>query len=468
MPSKSRFSLSRRRLLLATAGVAASAPLFRFAQAAVPHEYRIVARPGRAALSGAGRPATDVWAYDGEVPGPILRLRQGEPVRITVENRLEQETTVHWHGIRLPISMDGVPGISQVPIAPGDTFTYAFTPPDAGTFWYHPHANSLQQLGRGLSGALIVEEREALSVDRDLVWLLSDWRLEPDGKMAPGFGNPMEAAMSGRIGKRVTLNGAAATDQPVRAGERIRLRLINASLARIMALRIEGHGPTVVAVDGQPCEPHSPESGRLLLGPAMRIDVILDMQGEPGGRYAVIDDFYDGLSYAVTQLAYAAGPAVGRRSEQPTPTLARNPLPEPDLAAAVRHELKLQGGMMSGMGGMSGMSHAVWAINGTSMTGDGHAGMPPLLTLKRMQTYVLSFVNETAWWHPIHLHGHSFRILRRNGSAVPFQQWGDTVLLAPKDTVDCAFVADNPGDWMLHCHVMDHQVSGLMTVLRVS
>ena len=468
MPSKSRFALSRRRLLLTTSGVAASASLLRFAHAAVPREVRIVAKPGHAALSGAGHPATDVWAYDGQVPGPILRLRQGEPVRITVENQLEQETTVHWHGIRLPISMDGVPGISQMPIAPGDTFTYAFTPPDAGTFWYHPHTNSLQQLGRGLSGALIVEERAALPVDRDLVWLLSDWRLEPDGEMAPGFGNPMEAAMSGRIGKRVTLNGTAAPDQIVRAGERIRLRLINASLARIMAVRIEGHSPTVIAVDGQPCEPHGPEGGRLLLGPAMRIDVTLDMQGEPGGRYAVIDDFYDGLSYTVTQLAYAAEPAVARRPEQPPSILARNPLPEPDLASAVHHELKLQGGMMSGMGGMSGMSHAVWAINGTSMTGDGDAGMPPLLTLKRMQTYVLSLVNETAWWHPIHLHGHSFKILRRNGAAVPFQQWGDTVLLAPKDTVDCAFVADNPGDWMLHCHVMDHQVSGLMTVLRVS
>src|SRR4051794_404590 len=115
MPSRSRFVFSRRRLLLTTSGVAASASFFRFAQAAGPREVRIVAKPGRVALSGAGHPATDVWAYDGQVPGPILRLHQGEPVRITVENRLEQETTVHWHGIRLPISMDGVPGISQAP-----------------------------------------------------------------------------------------------------------------------------------------------------------------------------------------------------------------------------------------------------------------------------------------------------------------------------------------------------------------
>ena len=477
MSSDAPNALSRRALLLATAGVIITASSNRVLQAAAPREHRIVAAPGRATFGATGQPATSVWAYDGQVPGPTLRLRQGEPVRIMVENRIDQETTVHWHGIRLPIAMDGVPGISQTPIQPGQSFTYSFTPPDAGTFWYHPHANSLQQLGRGLSGALIVEETETLPIDRDLVWVLSDWRLQADGSMAPGFGSSMEAAMSGRIGNLVTLNGSAAMDQPVRAGERIRLRLVNASLARIMALRLQGHRPVIVAFDGQPCEPHEPPEGRLVLGPAMRIDVIVELQGEPGGRYPVIDDFYDGLSYELTSLVYSKEPRVFRRSAEPL-LLPRNPLPEPDMASAERHELKLQGGMMgggalSGMGGMtgmnmSGMSHAAWAINGVSMTGDGEAGMSPLLSLKHRRSYVLSLFNDTAWWHPIHLHGHSFKILRRNGVDVPYRQWGDTVLLAPKDRIDCAFVADNPGDWMLHCHVMDHQVTGLMAVLRVS
>jgi FtsP/CotA-like multicopper oxidase with cupredoxin domain len=151
-------------------------------------------------------------------------------------------------------------------------------------------------------------------------------------------------------------------------------------------------------------------------------------------------------------------------------------VPEPDLATAERHELKLQGGMMgggamAGIGGMGtpGMDHdASWAINGTSMTGDGHAGMPPLLTLQRGQSHVLALRNDTAWWHPMHLHGHSFRVLARNGVPVPHRQWADTVLIPPKEVVDIAFVADNPGDWMLHCHVADHQMSGMMTILRVS
>jgi len=448
--------------------------LMRSAQAGGTKEYRIVAKPAQTALLGPGRPATDVWAYDGEIPGPILRLRQGEPVRIFVRNDLDQETTVHWHGIRLPNAMDGVPGLTQAPIKPGETFVYEFTPPDAGTFWYHPHANSLEQLGRGLAGVLIVEEPEPEGFDRDIVWTLMDWRLTEDGRIAPTFGNAMEAAMSGRIGNTVTLNGAVPSDQAVRAGERLRLRLINTSLARIMALRIEDHRPIVIAIDGQPCAPHEPEGGRLVLGPAMRIDLILDLQGKPGGRYAVIDDYYDGLAYELTGLAYEEAPPVRSSAAAPF-ALTHNPLPEPELASAERHELILQGGMMgggamSGMGGMmSGMKHgATWAINGTSMAGDGHAGMAPLITLERGGSHVLVLRNQTAWWHPMHFHGHSFKLLSRNGEPVPYNQWSDTVLLAPKDVVECAFVADNPGDWMLHCHVTDHQMTGLMTVLRVA
>jgi len=111
---------------------------------------------------------------------------------------------------------------------------------------------------------------------------------------------------------------------------------------------------------------------------------------------------------------------------------------------------------------------ALWAINGMSMSGDGRAGMMPLATFTRGRSVVMTLRNETAWWHPMHFHGHSFKLLSRNGKPVPFAQWSDTVLLAPKDVVECAFVADNPGDWMFHCHVTDHQMAGLMTILRVA
>jgi FtsP/CotA-like multicopper oxidase with cupredoxin domain len=123
---------------------------------------------------------------------------------------------------------------------------------------------------------------------------------------------------------------------------------------------------------------------------------------------------------------------------------------------------------MMGLGGMQGVGQsASWAINGASMICNGRADMPPSMALLLGRSYVLTFRNETAWWHPMHLHGHSFRVLRRNGAEVAHRQWADTVLVPPKETVDIAFLADNPGDWMLHCHVVDHQVSGMMTVLRI-
>jgi FtsP/CotA-like multicopper oxidase with cupredoxin domain len=471
---------SRRRLLLAGAALALTTQ-FRSppTRGAETRDYRLTVAPARGALLGVGRPETDVWAYNGAVPGPTLRVRQGEPVRIVVENRLGQDTTVHWHGIRLPNAMDGVPGLTQPTIRPGESFIYEFTPPDAGTFWYHSHANSLEQLGRGLAGGIIVEEPVPVAADRDLLWMLSDWRLNPEGQLTQSFGSAMDDAMSGHIGNIVTLNGSVPSDQVVKVGERLRLRLVNSALARMMALRFEGHRPTVVAVDGQPCEPHEPEGGRLVLGPAMRFDVVLDMIGEPGRRYSVIDDFYDDLTFTLTHLAYEKGEPVQGPAVVAPLVLPRNPLPEPDLANAERHDIVLQGGMMGGgmmmgMGGMNGMATpgmdggAAWAINGQSMTGEGQANMPPMLTLKRGRSVLLNFKNQTAWSHPMHLHGHSMRVLSRSGAPVPFRQWADTVLLAPKDVVQCAFVADNPGDWMLHCHVMNHQTTGLMAVLRVA
>lgn len=459
-----RTKLPPRRAFLAGSAALAVTAGFPPEPAEAGQSHRLVARPAQVGLAGPGRRPTAVWAYNGQVPGPVLRVRQGEPLAIVVENRLDEETTVHWHGIRLPIDMDGVPGISQPPIKPGEAFTYRFTPPDAGTFWYHPHANSLQQIGRGLAGALIVEERSPVEVDRELVWTIMDWRLRPDDAIAGGFGNMMEAGMSGRVGNTVTINGTVPTDEPVRAGERLRIRLINAALARIMALRFEGHRPVIVAVDGQPCDPHTPPDGRLILGPAMRLDVIVDMQGDPGARHQVIDDIDD--EYTLVDLAYdKAAPLRSRPPDAPL-RLPGNPLPQPDLKSAETHELVLQGGMM-GRRGMQRGSRAIWAINDTSMTGDGHADMPPVATLRLGRSYILRLRNDTAWAHPMHLHGHSFRLLTRNGVPVPHNQWADTVMIARQETVDVAFVADNPGDWMLHCHVIDHQATGLMAILRV-
>ena len=481
MLSKSLPALTRRNFLFgaAAAGIATAAGAKTARADDQPMPFVLRPASGKAALGNASESDTGVWCYNGGVPGPELRVPQGQPVRFVVDNGLDEGTTIHWHGVRVPNAMDGVPGLTQVLVAPGDRFVYEFTPPDAGTFWYHPHADSLQQLGRGLAGALIVEEPEPVFADRDLVWMLQDWRLTADRQIATGFGRPMDAVMNGHVGNAVTLNGKRLPDQTMWAGERIRLRLINGALARIMALRFEGHRPTVIAVDGQPCEPFEPEQGRVVIGPAMRVDLMLDLQGDPGQRYAVVDDYYDGLAYELTHLAYANDPPV--RSHPPDTSLALppNPIPEADLGAAVPMDLYLQGGMagagpLLGLGGLNGVmtpgmeGGAAWAINGMSMTGDGQAGMVPLSTFRRGRSVLLTMRNDTAWSHPMHIHGHSLWILTRNGAPVSHRQLADTVLLAPRDVITCAFVADNPGDWMLHCHVADHQMAGLMTVFRVA
>jgi FtsP/CotA-like multicopper oxidase with cupredoxin domain len=222
----------------------------------------------------------------------------------------------------------------------------------------------------------------------------------------------------------------------------------------------------VIALDGQPVEPYPLEGGALLLGPAMRADLVLDMAAAPGSRHQVHDGFYRQRAYKLLDLAYSDEPPLRARASDP-PRLARNPLAEPDERNAERHEVVFTGGMMGNMRGMGrGMA---WAVNGAANgCGDGGPPFEPLLVLRKGRSYVLHLVNDTAWHHPIHLHGHSFRVISSNGAATPHREWLDTVMLVPRERAEIAFVADNPGDWMFHCHVLDHQASGMMSCIRVT
>ena len=199
----------------------------------------------------------------------------------------------------------------------------------------------------------------------------------------------------------------------------------------------------------------------------MRADLIVDMSGSPGERFAVIDDFYRGLEYTLLHLAYSDEKPLRNQALATSKRLPANTMPEPDLDHPERHDVRLEGGMMGGRGMvMSGMmSGMAWSINGVSATGHD---MSPMLTLRRNRSYILAIKNETAWYHPIHLHGHSFRVIARNAKPTRYREWQDTVLIPPRETADIAFVADNPGNWMLHCHILDHQEGGLMAVVRVT
>ncbi|SEL93227.1 Multicopper oxidase with three cupredoxin domains (includes cell division protein FtsP and spore coat protein CotA) [Roseovarius azorensis] len=458
-----------RRAFLSTTAAAAALPLVP-ALATGQVAYGLRAAPGRARLVPEPWGETPVWCYDGAVPGPVLRAPQGARLSVAVQNGLATDTTVHWHGLRLPNAMDGVPHLTQPPIRPGETFAYEFDLPDAGTFWYHPHMQSAEQVGRGLYGALIVEEAAPPRVDRDVIWVLDDWRLTQEAAISADFGANHDQSHAGRIGNTVTINGRVPDEFALRPGERIRLRLINAANARIFELDFGDLDPRIIALDGQPVTPHSPEAGLVTLGPAMRADLILDMPGAPDARISVTDGFYPQAAYRLVDLVAEGAPLRDGPPDWPI-ALAPNPLPEPDLSGAIRHEITFTGGAMGGMV-MQGMGlqmdhrgNGFWFVNGVAAEGHVH---DPILTLRRDASHVLRMTNATGFHHPIHLHGHSFRVLSRNGIATPHREWRDTVLMAPREQVEIGFVADNPGDWMIHCHILEHQAAGMMAVLRVA
>jgi FtsP/CotA-like multicopper oxidase with cupredoxin domain len=212
----------------------------------------------------------------------------------------------------------------------------------------------------------------------------------------------------------------------------------------------------------------------------MRADVIIDMSGAPEQKFSVTDRFYQRQEYRLLDLVYDKAPPLRAHPLRAHPldapiVLARNTMPEPDLKSARRHEITFGGGMMGRMrGGMLGGEQLdiremmrrgkMWVVNGVASTGNV---MDPMLTLTRGSSYILTMDNDTAWHHPIHLHGHAFRVIARNGKPTRFSEWRDTVLMAPGEKVDIAFVADNPGDWLFHCHILEHMAGGMVAVIRV-
>ncbi len=471
---RSRLCFSRRSFLAGGTALAGAAVLPRVALTAPA----LTLKPGalRVPLVGPGHPETDVWAYNGVLPGPTLKARQGERLRVHVVNGLGEETTVHWHGIRLANPMDGVPGLTQAPIPPGGVFDYDFALKDAGTFWYHPHSNSAEQLDRGLSGPLIVAEADPPRVDRDVVWVLDDWRLDKQAAVIDDFGRGMDLSHAGRIGNTVTINGRVPDAFALRAGERIRLRLINVANARHMRLTFAGHKPRVIALDGHPVAPHAPESGAVTLAPAQRADLILDAEGKPGETHDVIDDFYSRRRYRLLRLRYSDDKPLRSSPLDAPVALAPNPLPEPDLKGAKRHAVVMAGGAMGGMrsailGGEElgirtlARRGKVWALNGIAAR---DVLGPTLFRCDRGSTHVMAIRNDTAFPHPMHLHGFAFRLLSRNGAPAPHRPWLDTVLVFPEETVEVAFVADNPGRWLFHCHVVEHMLAGMSAVIEVA
>jgi len=423
-------------------------------------------------------PETGLWAFNGTSPGPALRYRQGDTVEVLVSNRLPQPTTVHWHGLRLPNAMDGVPNVTQAPILPGSTFAVRYAAIDAGTYWYHPHQSSFEQVPRGLYGMLVVEEAKPPRVDRELEWVLADFKLDKANRQVEDFGRVRDFGSEGRLGNVVTLNGTATGANraiDVRPGERVRIRLLNAASARAFVLEFGGLAPWIVTYDGQAVQPHPIPDGRLLLGAGQRTDLVIDVPDAAGKRFLVTDQRRGGE--AIVALACTGRPVRAKAPGRP-PAIAPNRLAEPNIGKATDHYLVFEGGIGGepAIGRVDGKALNVddimkkhglaWTMNYTAQ--QEHAMMhEPLFRFRRGEHVTLKLLNNTDYEHPIHMHGHFFRVLALNDVKSRLREWRDTVMIDARGSADIAFVAENVGEWMFHCHILDHAAGGMMGTVIV-
>ncbi|NWG23043.1 MAG: multicopper oxidase domain-containing protein [Pseudorhodoplanes sp.] len=383
-------SLSRRQWLSGAASTLAMVSLLppsSLAQSDGPDQVILRAAPAKLPLR-AGGGLSDVPAFSGLTPGPTVKMRQGESINISIINDLSETLTPYWHGVRT-----ARPAWADAEIRPTRRGEFPIRPPDAGTFWYR----TLPRTG-GLYGLLIVEEKTPPDIDRDAVLVLDDW----------GLGD----------GRTVTANGRPSADIPIRAGERIRLRLLNAAPDRMMQLCLDTHPVWVMAIDGQPAAPFVARDGRLTLAPGNRIDVFLDATSEPGATAPILLD-QDGSALVVARLVYESGRRDGSLRGAPPP-LPGNPLPERiDMRAASRPTIEL-------------------------------SEPPSDLAFKvaRGRPVVLTLTNRGAVPTAVHMQGHHVRLLDKlDDGWKPF--WLDTLVVTAGQTERVAFLPDRPGRWAI-------------------
>jgi FtsP/CotA-like multicopper oxidase with cupredoxin domain len=488
--------LSRRRFLALGAGVTATAALGACGSTATPVGPRspLVGEAARARRAAGARvvertltaaPATvdlggvqvQTWAFDGQLPGPEIRLARDEVLRAELRNVLPQPTTIHWHGIALRNDMDGVPDLTQPAVAPQSQFTYEFAVPDAGTYFFHPHVG--MQLDRGLYAPLVVTDPdEPGDYDLEAVIVLDDWLDGVDGRdpdqqleqlrsegmdmggmdmggmgMAGGAEAPLGPDAGDVDYSYYLINGRIGADPiTVQAGpgQRLRLRIINAAADTAFRVALGGHRLTVTHSDGFPVEPA--EGDALLIGMGERYDVEVTLadgvfplvalaEGKQGQGFALVRTAGGTPPPPEAAPAELGGKLIMAPSLRATEAV-RLPEREPDRT----HELTL-GTEMSGYR---------WTINGQVY---GEHDPLPIESGERVR---MRFVNRTMMFHPMHLHGHTYQQAVTGSGAGPRK---DTSIVLPMQAVDIDIEGDNPGQWLLHCHNIYHGESGMMTVL---
>ncbi len=440
-------------------------------------EFKLTAKPAKINL-GRG-PSFLALTFNGQVPGPEIRVKEGEVIRVVLTNRLPEPTTIHWHGLPVPNAMDGVPDLTQRAVAPGKTFVYQFEARPAGTFLYHSHVG--YQLDQGLYAPLIIEpKREGRSYDREFTLMLEDWAMVNGGgpmarRRRPSMGRGMMGrGMMGRGMMRGGGEGApllepvydgfavngrvypATRTLEVKKGDRVRMRLISPSSSTIYDLRLAGHRLTITHVDGQPIQPIQTDVVRIGMGERYDVEFTAD---NPGAWLLAAREMGWGEGGLAIEVRYQ-----GVRTRTPTP-----PSFDSSLLFATYDDMRLAGPWTAASGGTrryypqllsGGMHSPFWMINGRVWP------RAETLAAARNDRVRLSYVNRSPMPHPMHLHGHFFRYVNPNLNS-RFWIKKDTIIVNPMQRRDVEFVADNPGQWFHHCHNLYHMVAGMANSLIV-
>ena len=421
-------------------------------------EVNLTAAPARLALTP-GK-VTDVYAYNGTIPGPTLEAREGDKVIVHFTNNLPETTTIHWHGLHIPAAMDGSP---LHPVPPGGKKDYIFTIDSgtAGTFWYHPHPDvrTGYQIEKGLYGAIIIRPaRDPLAHVPEKLLILSDNRVRPDGSLDLPLPHTPAAIVdeeNGREGNILLVNGQVMPAIRIRSGEVQRWRVINAGAARVYRLAIPGHTLVQVGSDGGLFE--RPEAtGEILIANSERVEFLVRGTAPPGSATSLQTLPYDRYMpqtrpadwdrpRKLLTLQYSGKPPV---KPVPIPRTLRV-VPALDTSrATVRRTLVLSQGL----------------INGHTM--DMHRVD---VSAKLGAVEIWTIENVVGMDHPFHLHGFQFQVLDRNGVPERDRRWKDTVNVPKHESVRFIVHFDaNPGRWMYHCHILDHEDHGMMGIMEIN
>jgi FtsP/CotA-like multicopper oxidase with cupredoxin domain len=387
----------------------------------------------------------DAYTYNGMIPGPELHVQEGDMVEVTLINQLPVATTIHWHGMKVPNAEDGVAGLTQDAIKPGTSYTYRFIANDVGTYWYHSHQETSTQLPRGLYGAIIVEPKDPpVHYDRDYAVVLHEWRTGGNCFQTC----PELLSVNNRI-DRVSL--------VANPGETVRLRII--------AGGDEFHYPVlvgapfkVIALDGHDLNGPTPLSNvQLPIGAAQRYDLSFVMPAQ--GPVVLIDSAPRATPENQHPMAVFGNGDVTATYPNNLPqfdfTTYGQPTADP-ITPSSQFTAQYTMGLNEKFGFYNGGPTLTFPINGQTFPNI------PSIKVNQGDLVKITFTNIGAIPHTMHLHGHVFTILAHNGkplSGSPVHL--DTVLVPGGESYDVAFLADNPGLWMLHCHILAHDAQGM-------